>query len=254
MWTDHEKTKIVVACIELLRNRPPSAAAAPTSVLQVLQQVLPKILPPNRVRHISTLAAVPWLVAALPPEWRGAPAPVAPADPAPAPTDPEVLLLLQRLTQTVAELAQNQIKLTNEITIMLAILTKKPHGSTVLPPPPTFVPNLFPPAPPTVVTALPLRRKKVLIVGMMSEQFYEIKKTWGNNYNLYAWNTEQKISKLQSMLPDMQQILVNTKFINHQVSAVLKTTRSGVVIRVNGGVSSMLLALSNLTLTVSCQH
>lgn len=80
-------------------------------------------------------------------------------------------------------------------------------------------------------------RRKVLVVGLLSQQANVLKEQFGKHLDLSFWNEDRVNDRLQGLLDSNQTVFGATKFISHAIDGVL--TRSPDYRRVHGGVSKL---------------
>ncbi len=80
-------------------------------------------------------------------------------------------------------------------------------------------------------------RRKVLIVGLLSQQANVLKTQFGKDLDLSFWNEDRVNDRLQALLDTSQTVFGATKFISHAIDGTL--TRAGDYRRVHGGISKL---------------
>lgn len=83
-----------------------------------------------------------------------------------------------------------------------------------------------------------LKKKKILIVGLLHNQFNEIKHEYSEYFDLKLWSLDSSIPKLKSMLTYSDHTLVMVNFINHSADGVIANAKNPYS-RISGGMSSL---------------
>ncbi len=82
------------------------------------------------------------------------------------------------------------------------------------------------------------KKKKILIAGLLHNQFNEIKHEYSEYFDLKNASGDCSIPKLKSMLTYTDHILVMTNFISHSVDGVISNSGNR-YIRITGGMTSL---------------
>lgn len=86
---------------------------------------------------------------------------------------------------------------------------------------------------------------KILIAGLIPIQMEEIKKEFGDVFNLRFWQQDSSYKQLRNSSKGVDKIIVNNSFVSHQVTNIANA--SGVdVIQFSGGVSGLKEMMMNL--------
>lgn len=226
-WTEVERRKLSVAVRKERQQHPE------LSLLRVLNTVQEKVLPLQRQRKITSVQAVPWLIAELavgapvgtklPEVERLAPVAVPPVTP-----EPSALAVLgtelntEHLLHQVLLQLQQQPALQDVLPQLTATITYEVI-TALLPHIEAIVTRLVTAVPPTSGQHKKERKETILLINLKSVQFQEVVYACSGYYHLQSWNDgEDGYDRLKSLCRSAYKIFVPTKFCTHKVSSLIK--------------------------------
>ena len=80
-------------------------------------------------------------------------------------------------------------------------------------------------------------RNRVAVLGLVGQQIQEIQRAFGSEIDLRLVESVD-VNRLRGTLPNMDAVIVMTKFVSHSDSDIVKAYR-GNLINVNGGMTAL---------------
>lgn len=253
-WTESERKRLVHAVRQYLLQNPHK------SLTQALNKVQGSVLEKSRIRHIVSLQSISWLPLDIKELNKDSIIKEIIENSHPIPKKEEILPIKEEKIESQVPLSLEKIPTNNLIMELLSRLETKINykiekienkltssineslsklNDSIMEKMEDIV-NI------TQKTNIPnqiksdenIKKKKILIVGLLAEQFHLMKSEF-ENIDLKLWSTQSdSIPKLRSMIGYIDRVIVMTKFISHDIDDIIKN--SGVkYIRLNGGLSSI---------------
>ncbi len=221
-WTSDEKHRLANAVYYYLKQNPSK------SVLQAINSVQDNVLLPFRCRIIVSRQSIPWIDEELDKLKSKEHNEAINLELSKIPFEKIVSELINRFDIKMQDYLLNIEKnIENKVIDRINNLENKIMRADT--------PALPSTAKPYVSNA---KKRKVIIVGLLNNQFNEIKKDYKTLIDLKLWNTDSSIPKLKSMITYADNVIMLTNFVSHEVDNIIKITTKNFT-RVTGGLSTI---------------
>jgi len=223
LWTDEEKKRLSFAVYYYLKVHPES------SKLNAIKAVQSLVLPPSRVREFTSYTTVSaWLDPELDSLYSSDVKLNVDLELTKVPFEKIISELINRFDERVLNIIETKIidKLNSLENMILNIKINSEEK-----PQPIEIISSSKPKP-------KIKKKKMLIVGLLHSQFNEIKLEYNEYFDIKGWSDDSSIPKLKSMLTYIDHIFVMVSFISHSTDNIVAQSGKNYT-RISGGLSAL---------------